>query len=163
MIRPATYEDTQSITHIYNHYVENTTVTFEEQVVKRSDMQTRITAITNLGLPWLVYEKASKVIGYAYASQWNTRSAYRNTIEVTIYLSPHCVGKGLGTALYQALFTQLKDDGYHTAIAGITLPNPASINLHEKLGLRKVGHFKQVGYKFGRWLDVGYWQSNLKG
>jgi phosphinothricin acetyltransferase len=73
------------------------------------------------------------------------------------------VGKGLGTALYQALFTQLKDDGYHAAIAGITLPNPASINLHEKLGLRKVGHFKQVGYKFGRWLDVGYWQSNLKG
>jgi phosphinothricin acetyltransferase len=108
-----------------------------------------------------VAEDAGAVIGYAYAAKWNARSAYRHTVETSIYLSHLSVSRGWGTRLYQTLFDMLRNQSIHVVIGGITLPNPASIALHEKFGIKKVAHFMEVGYKFGQWLDVGYWQSEL--
>ncbi|HEV7431928.1 MAG TPA: GNAT family N-acetyltransferase, partial [Steroidobacteraceae bacterium] len=93
-----------------------------------------------------------------YASRWKGRCAYRYSVESTVYLEPLAVGQGLGTALYSALFARLQELGCHVVIGGIALPNAASVALHEKFGMRQVAHFAQVGNKFGRWVDVGYWQ-----
>jgi phosphinothricin acetyltransferase len=108
-----------------------------------------------------VAEIQNEVAGYAYASQWRSRSAYRYTAESTVYLDPVHTGKGIGNALYKDLIERLKAMGIHVVMGVITLPNPPSIALHEKLGFKKAAHFVEVGYKFGRWLDVGYWQLNL--
>jgi len=162
MIRAATESDAQAIADIYNYYIKNTVVTFEEQAISKNDILERMEKITGANLPWLVAEDGGVVIGYAYAGKWNVRSAYRDTVESTVYLSHSSVAKGWGTRLYQALFDTLRDKSIHTIIGGITLPNPASIALHEKFGMKKVAHFQEVGYKFGQWLDVGYWQMELK-
>jgi L-amino acid N-acyltransferase YncA len=162
MIRAATESDAQAIADIYNYYIKNTVVTFEEQPISKSEILERIEKVTGSSLPWLVAEDGGVVIGYAYAGKWNVRSAYRHTVETTIYLSSSSISKGWGTQLYQALFDILRDKSIHIVIGGITLPNPASIALHEKFGMKKVAHFPEVGYKFGQWLDVGYWQMGLK-
>lgn len=161
MIREATTFDAQAITDIYNHYIVNTTATFEEDTVQHTEMQARMQKVHDCNLPWLVCDDGDSILGYAYATKWKERKAYRYAVEITVYLSPTVFGKGLGTELYQALFQQLKQRSIHTVIAGITLPNPASVGLHEKLGLSKVAHFQQVGFKFQQWLDVGYWQRKL--
>jgi L-amino acid N-acyltransferase YncA len=158
MIRPAVTSDTEAIARIYNHYILNTVVTFEEQPVAAIEMAERIKAVELASFPWLVLEQAGQVVGYAYASKWHGRSAYRYAVESTIYLDPVVTGKGLGTALYEALFTILRDMELHTVIGIIALPNETSVALHEKFGMAKVAHFKEVGFKFGRWIDVGYWQ-----
>jgi phosphinothricin acetyltransferase len=108
--------------------------------------------------PWLVWEDGGTVVGYAYASAWKSRSAYRFAVESTIYLTTSRHRSGIGTKLYGALLAELKSRGFHTAVGGIALPNPASIALHEKLGFTKIGQFVEVGRKLGRWVDVGYWQ-----
>ncbi len=163
MIRSVTNEDATSIADIYNYYVTDTVITFETQAITAEDMLQRIVKIQSDNLPWLVAEdNKGKVIGYAYASKWRERFAYRFSVEVTVYLAPNSSGKGIGAKLYQALFAQLKQRSIHSVIGGITLPNQASIALHEKFGLEKVAHFKDVGYKFDQWLDVGYWQGMLK-
>ena len=161
MIRPVKREDAQDITNIYNHYVQNTVITFEEDCIDSNEMVKRITKVTDLNLPWLVIEKNDTLVGYAYATPWKARSAYRFSVEATVYLSPTQQRKGLGTQLYQALFSELKQQSIHAIMGGITLPNPASVALHEKLGMTKVAHFQQVGFKFGQWLDTGYWQLTL--
>jgi len=163
MIRSVAKEDAASIADIYNYYVTDTVITFETQAITAEDMLQRITKIQSDNLPWLVAEDNNgKVIGYAYASKWRERFAYRFSVEVTVYLAPNSSGKGIGTKLYQALFAQLEQRSIHSVIGGITLPNQGSIALHEKFGLEKVAHFKEVGYKFDQWLDVGYWQGMLK-
>jgi L-amino acid N-acyltransferase YncA len=162
MIRAAIESDAQAIADIYNYYIKNTVVTFEELPVSQNDILERIEKVTGSNLPWLVAEDNSVVIGYAYAGKWNMRSAYRHTVESTVYLSNSSLAKGWGTRLYQALFDTLRQKSIHVVIGGITLPNPASIALHEKFGMKQVAHFKEVGYKFGQWLDVGYWQMELK-
>jgi len=96
-----------------------------------------------------------------YASKWHGRSAYRFSTEITVYLAPAHVGRGIGSQLYARLFPILRDRGIHAVIGGIALPNEASVALHEKFGLEKVAHFKEVGYKFDRWIDVGSWQGIL--
>lgn len=161
MIRQATESDAEVIANIYNHYIQNTVITFEESVISAVDIIDRIAKVKNSGLPWLVAEENTEVIGYSYATQWNGRSAYRHTAETAIYLSHTSLSKGWGTKLYDALFSELRLMSIHIVIGGVTLPNPASIALHEKFGMQKVAHFKEVGYKFGKWLDVGYWQVNL--
>ena len=98
--------------------------------------------------------------GYAYAAPWRARAAYRHSVETSIYLAPGAGGRGLGARLYRALFAALPSH-VHAAIGGVSLPNPASVALHERLGFRKVAHFREVGRKFGRWIDVGYWQRLL--
>ncbi|MDD2769970.1 MAG: GNAT family N-acetyltransferase [Methylococcus sp.] len=161
MIRAATENDAESIVRIYNHYVLNTTITFEEESVSSQDMASRIAEVASNALPWLVLEQGNEVVGYAYASKWKGRCAYRFSVETTVYLAPGLGGRGLGSKLYEVLLTQLREKGFHAAIGGIALPNPQSIALHEKFGMTKVAHFKEVGFKFRQWLDVGYWECLL--
>jgi len=160
-IRQAVAADVDAICRIYNHYVLESTVTFEEQAVSSVDMSRRIAETISAALPWLVTEQAGDVKGYACASNWKARSAYRHSTETTIYLAPDALGRGLGTRLYQALLDRLADGGRHVAIGGIALPNDASIALHQRLGFRKVAHFCEVGFKFERWIDTTYWQRML--
>jgi L-amino acid N-acyltransferase YncA len=160
MIRAATTADAAAICAIYNHYVLNTTITFEESAIPPAEMESRIDE-TLPSLPWLVWEQSDAMCGYAYASKWKGRCAYRHSAEVTVYLDPESTGQRIGTHLYTALLADLRARNFHTAIGGIAQPNAASVALHERLGFRKVAHFEQVGWKFGRWVDVGYWQLLL--
>jgi L-amino acid N-acyltransferase YncA len=161
LIRNVKIDDAEAITGIYNPYILNSMITFEEVPVTVEEISRRIEAEISAGYPYLVMEFEHKVVGYAYAGVWRTRAAYRNTVESTVYLEQGLNGKGLGTLLYQALIEELRKKEIHVVLGGITLPNPASVALHEKMGFTKVAHFKEVGYKFGRWLDVGFWQLNL--
>jgi len=156
MIRPIEIEDAKSIAEIYNHYIVNTVVTFEVSPLSTQEMEERILN-NNTNLPWLVYENNSQIMGYAYATDWKTRRAYKQTVETTIYIKAHENGKGIGSILYSELINQLRKN-YHAIIGGISLPNEASIALHEKLGFEKVAHFKEVGFKFNKRIDVGYWE-----
>ena len=157
MIRESILNDAAGICEIYNHYVENTTVTFEETAVLPEEMKERIDTITS-AYPWLVYEDHGHLLGYAYANRWSERAAYRHSVETTVYVHKDAFGRGIGTALYKELLTHLKNKGFHTAIGRLALPNQSSIALHEKLGFQKVGHIKEAGFKFNQWIDVGYWQ-----
>lgn len=160
-IRVAELNDAAAIVAIYNHYISTTTITFEEDPVSSTEMTQRIADVNNAGLPWLVLTIDGKVTGYAYATKWRARSAYRHSVESTIYLDHAFAGRGLGRALYGALLDALGKREFHRVIGGIALPNEASVRLHESLGFRKVAHFTEVGKKFERWVDVGYWELNL--
>jgi len=161
MIRDATQDDADAIASIYNHFVISTSISFEEEAVTASEMARRIADVQAAGLPWLVVEEGDAVAGYAYATKWRVRHAYRYSVESSVYLLPEKSGQGLGTVLYTALLNRLRDSNYHLVIAGIALPNAGSIALHEKFGFEKVAQFSEVGYKFNRWTDVGYWQMKL--
>jgi L-amino acid N-acyltransferase YncA len=149
------------IAAIYNHYVEQTIVTFEEAPVSDAGMAARLDEVRSESLPWLVAEEAGRLVGYASASKWKSRSAYRFSAEITVYVEPAHARRGIGSKLYSRLFPLLQARGIHAVIGGIALPNEASVALHEKFGMRKVAHFPEVGFKFGRWIDVGYWQRTL--
>ena len=156
-VRPATSDDAADIARIYNHYVRETVVTFEEREVAGVDMADRLDAVRAHRLPWLVALHAGTLVGYAYAGLWKPRSGYRHSVESTIYLDQAHRGAGLGKRLYERLLAALPE-GVHAVIGGIALPNAASVALHERLGFIKVAHFHEVGFKFQRWIDVGYWQ-----
>ena len=156
-IRPVTLDDARVISGIYNPYIADTVITFEEHPVKATEMARRIAAVIPR-LPWLLLEQDGRVMGYAYASPWRERTAYRHSVETTIYLESRFAGQGMGKRLYDALLQDLRKMGLHTAFGVISLPNPASVALHEKSGFTKVGHLAEAGWKFGRWVDVGYWQ-----
>jgi len=158
MIREAKPEDADRIVEIYNYYIANTVITFEEVLISSDEMKKRI---SEASLPWLVYYENHSILGYAYANKWKGRCAYKFSVEVTVYLSPISKSKGIGSKLYKKLFSCLKEKQIHVVMGGISLPNAASIALHEKFGMEKVAHFKQVGFKFGKWIDVGYWQVML--
>jgi len=160
-VRAAHADDAQAIAAIYNPFIANTTISFEEQAVTDAEMARRIADVQAAGLPWLVMEQDGKLAGYAYATKWRVRHAYRFSVESSVYLAPEFTGRGVGSALYSALLERLDVLGCHLVIGGIALPNDASIALHEKLGFEKVAQFREVGFKFGRWLDVGYWQKTL--
>ena len=159
-VRPATAADAEAIARIYSYYIVHTTISFEEQPVCAAEMAGRITEVLSSSLPWLVAEHAGLVVGYAYAGKWKGRFAYRYSVETSVYLDPEFTGQGFGTRLYQALLAMLRDRSIHVVIGGIALPNEASVALHERLGFAKVAHFKEVGCKFGQWIDVGYWQTS---
>ena len=160
MIRPVTKADAAQIAAIYNHYVNETIITFEEEPIGKAEMARRIKEVS-ADLPWLVAVEGDRVLGYAYASKWKSRCAYRYSVESTVYLAPDATGRGLGTRLYTALIAELKRRSYHSIIGGVALPNAASVALHEKMGFKKVAHFKEVGWKFKQWIDVGYWELIL--
>ena len=160
-VRPATADDAAAVARIYSHYILHTTISFEEQPVGATEMAARIAEVVSGCLPWLAAEQAGQVVGYAYAGKWKGRHAYRYSVETSVYLDPRFTGQGIGTCLYRALLAALREKSIHVAIGGIALPNEASIALHERLGFGKVAHFKEVGHKFGRWIDVGYWQICL--
>lgn len=154
IIRKATIIDAKSIASIYNYYVATCITTFAEIAITIEDSITNI----NNSILWLVCEKNNEIVGYAYASKWKDRCAYQFSVECSVYLKPNVLNKGIGTKLYTQLFIELKKLKLHTVIAGISLPNGASERLHENFGFKKVAHFKDVGYKFDQWIDVGYWQ-----
>jgi len=160
MVRMATVADAPAICAIYNRYVTDTVVTFEERPVDTSEMQSRMRAVLEK-LPWLVLERDGDVAGYAYASPWKTRIGYRFAVESSIYLAPAHTGRGFGTVLYRSLLDALRARHVHCVIGGAALPNPASVALHEKLGFTRVAHFRENGFKFGGWIDVAYWQCLL--
>jgi phosphinothricin acetyltransferase len=161
IIRPALPSDAVAIATIYNHFVINTMITFEEDAVSASEIQRRIQAVVDNGLCWYVAELADSIVGYAYAAPWRVRSAYRYSVETTVYVAADYPARGIGSQLYQTMIDHLRDCGIHAVIGGITHPNPASVALHEKCGFKKVAHFEQVGYKFNQWIDVGYWELVL--
>jgi phosphinothricin acetyltransferase len=162
MIRSATAADADAIAEIYNYYVTETIVTFEEEPVDATEIARRIESVQRAGLPWLVAEQGGEVKGYAYATQWKERIGYRTSVETTVYLAKNATGRGLGSKLYAELFKLLEEKGLHSAIGGVALPNPGSVHLHEKFGMKKVAEFEEVGTKFGRWVNVGYWQRFFK-
>jgi phosphinothricin acetyltransferase len=160
-LRFASSADAASICAIYNPYVATTAITFEEEAVTPQDMAQRIADVGAANLPWLVLEVDGKVAGYAYATKWRVRPAYRYSVESTVYLDRAFAGQGLGRLLYGALLDELRKREVRVVIGGIALPNESSVGLHEKLGFLKVAHFTEVGMKFGRWIDVGYWELHL--
>ncbi|MEB8433430.1 GNAT family N-acetyltransferase [Cocleimonas sp. KMM 6892] len=161
LIRSVTTDDAAAICEVYNYYIENTCISFEYDPVSVEEMTRRISATTE-SYPWIVYEQQGKIIGYAYANKYAVREAYKGTLEVTIYTENGNGEKGLGTKLYQHLFDLIDNTtSAHTLMSIIALPNEASVKLHEKLGFEKAGHFKEVGFKFDQWVDVGHWQKML--
>ena len=161
MIRTVNQKDASQIANIYNHYILHSTITFEETPISPDEMEQRISKHSPTH-PWFVYEEKNHVVAYAYATPWKNRSAYKHSVETSIYINHSSVGKGIGTQLYTYLIDHLKEQKHHSLIGGIALPNEASIHLHEKLEFKKVAHFKEVGYKFNQWVDVGYWQLILQ-
>jgi L-amino acid N-acyltransferase YncA len=165
MIRDAVSSDAAELAEIYNHYVVNTVVTFEEEPVSADTMAARLADVQALGLPWLVFEGndqgVRRLLAYAYAARWKPRSSYRFSVEITVYAAPDTARRGLGSALYTELFQRLRTLGVHAAVGGIALPNEASVALHEKFGMTQIAQFREIGFKAGRWIDVGYWQLIL--
>lgn len=157
MIRRATLEDAARVAEIYNHYIEHTVVTFEEVPLSDNEIAERMESV-NRNYDWVVFEENDQILGFAYVTEWNKRSAYRFTAELTVYLDPLCKQRGIGSALYAHLIHMYEAKGIQSFIGGITLPNPASVRLHEKFGFKKAAHYEKVGFKQNRWLDVGYWQ-----
>ncbi|MBT5032271.1 MAG: N-acetyltransferase [Proteobacteria bacterium] len=163
MIRSVKISDAESVSNIYNYYVSNSIATFEEEAVSPKEMESRFDKNASDNLPWLVAEDGmGEVIAYAYAGKWSGRCAYKHSVEISVYLSHTVTSQGWGTRLYEALFTSLKELPIHVVIGGIALPNATSVALHEKFGMQKVAHFNEVGFKFGKWIDVGYWQATIK-
>ena len=158
-IRAATAADAAAIAAVYRPYVTDSAISFESEPPRAGEMAGRMAAEPRM--PWLVAERAGAVVGYAYASAHRERAAYRWAADVSVYLAETERGRGTGRSLYARLFAALRALGYVAAYAGIALPNPASVGLHESMGFRPVGVYRQVGYKFGRWHDVGWWQLAL--
>jgi len=161
VIRPAEPADLEAIAAIYAHYVEHTVVTFDFETPPPEAWAQRLRAAEGRGHPWLVALAQDAVAGYAYAAPFRAKPAYARTVETTIYLHPDRTGEGLGRALYVALLDELVALDLHLAVAGMTLPNPASQHLHRSLGFEPVGTFAQVGRKFDRWHDVEFLQRRL--
>jgi phosphinothricin acetyltransferase len=161
-IRVATANDAAAIQAIYAPIVERTFISFETEPPSIDEMQRRIQS-TLESLPWLVYlDDIGRVAGYAYASMHGERQAYRWSVNVSVYLREDARGKGVGRRLYETLLPLLASLGYYQVFAGIALPNPASVALHESFGFLPLGAYRNVGHKLGAWRDVGYWQLELR-
>ncbi len=161
MIRSATAADFDVIAAITAYYVEHTAIHFAYQAPTADELRAQWDGPTGRH-PWLVLDDGA-VRGYAKAGTWRAREAYRGCAEVGLYLAPDQRGRGHGPALLAALLVELTARGFHVAIAGIALPNPASVALHERAGFTAVGTFREVGWKLDAWHDVGFWQRPLTG
>ncbi len=151
-IRPASPEDAEVLLAIYAHYVRTSPVSFELDPPSLDEFRARI-AKAQSRWEWLVADEAGELVGYAYGTQHRERPAYRFTVETSAYVKDGCGGRGIGSALYWELLDRLTLRGYCTAVAGITLPNDASVALHRTVGFQTVGVFPRIGWKFGRWHD----------
>jgi phosphinothricin acetyltransferase len=159
-LRFAVDADAPGIAAIYAPIVRDTAISFEVDPPDAAEIQRRIESTTAF-LPWLVCDDGGEVAGYAYASQHRTRAAYQWSVDVSVYIHADHRGRGLGRALYTALLDILRTQRLYNAYAGITLPNAASVGLHEAVGFRRLGVYKSVGYKLGGWHDVGWWEMAL--
>lgn len=157
VVRRAIRSDARSVARIYNRYIRESTVTFEETPLEVSEVESRF----DRSLFWFVIEDEGEARGYAYASPYHRRAAYRHAVEISVYIEYGFEGRGFGTRLYEAVFRELEGREIHVAVGVVALPNPGSVALHERFGMEKVAHFKEVGRKFGRWIDVGHWQKIL--
>lgn len=159
--RIATVADARELQEIYAPYVRDTCISFETEPPTVEEMALRIAAVSERW-PWLVCEEGGRILGYAYASAHRARAAYRWSVDAAVYVQQGARRRGIGTALYGALFPLLRLQGFFNAYAGITLPNAASVGLHEAMGFRPVGVYRDVGYKMGAWRDVGWWHLALR-
>ena len=158
--RAAKPTDAQGILDIYAPIVEQTAISFETEVPDEATIGERIKSYSD-SHAYLVSEDEDRILGYAYGSSFRPREAYRNSVEVTVYVHPQARGHGIAKNLYTALFGKLLEKQFHTALAGIALPNEASVALHRVLGFEPVGIFRDVGFKLGQWHDVQWWQKPL--
>jgi L-amino acid N-acyltransferase YncA len=159
--RPFDWRDVPAITAIYRPYVTDTVITFELEPPSEATMAGRFGAMLELQHPLIIAERAGEVVGYAYASFYRPRPAYRFTCEDSIYLRQDVVGQGIGSALLTELMAQSKAAGFTQMIGVITAERANSVRLHEKAGFRYVGLYEAVGYKFDRWLDIVHMQKAL--
>ncbi|MHB8233171.1 MAG: arsinothricin resistance N-acetyltransferase ArsN1 family B [Solirubrobacteraceae bacterium] len=160
IVRPASAQDAQACAAIYAPYVRDTAITFETEPPSQEEMVRRIAACSE-SHAWLVLEQAGRVVGYAYGGRFAARPAYRWASEVSVYLEQGRRRTGGGRALYEALFAALSQRGYRMAVAGMTLPNEASVALHRALGFQPVGTYRRIGFKHGAWHDVAWCQRAL--
>ena len=159
--RRATADDAAEIAAIYAPYVRDTIISFETEAPDAAEMTARIERIGSQ-YPWLTASADGRVVGYAYACENRSRLAYRWSVDAAVYLDAPAQRKGIGRALYRRLFALLRAQGYVNAFAGISLPNAASVALHEAMGFTSIGVYRNVGYKLGAWRDVGWWQLALR-
>lgn len=160
-VRLATAADGAAIAGIYAPIVRDTAISFEAVPPAADEMSARITATSSFA-PWLVSTRAGEIAGYAYAARHRERAAYQWSVDVSVYVAAAHHRRGVARALYQVLFRLLALQGFHTAHAGIALPNPASVALHESLGFVPIGIYPSVGWKHGAWRDVGWWRLPLR-
>lgn len=161
VIRLATEDDSNSVLEIYAPFIKQTIITFELEVPTLSEFRKRM-AVIQKKYPWVLCEFNNDVVGYAYASQFNVRAAYDWSVDFSIYIKPQFHGKKIGKALYFALFKLLKLQGYYNAYAGITLPNSKSESFHQSFGFMPIGVYQNVGYKFGGWHDVKWFEFKIQ-
>lgn len=161
MIRDISLADAKQIADIYNYYIRETIITFEEEVVSAQDIEQRIKKVTAKGYPFFVYEENGVVVGYAYLSNWRERSAYDITLETSVYLNHNSIGSGIGSVLYKELIVRAKKINIHSLIGVISLPNDESRKLHKKFNFELIGNFKESGKKFDKLIDVEFWQLIL--
>ena len=159
-IRVAEDRDADAVAAIYAPAVTDRSTSFEVTPPDAEEMRRRIVTVL-LRFPWLVCESSGTVLGYVYAAAHRERAAYRWSVDVAAYVSAEAHRRGIARALYTALFEILVLQGYRNAYAGITLPNPASVAMHEAMGFQRVGIYHQVGYKFGEWHDVAWFERPL--
>jgi phosphinothricin acetyltransferase len=160
VIRQVRADDAPALRDIYNYYVANTVITFEEEELAPGEMERRIRDTAG-NYPWLVWEEGGELLGYAYVHEWHRRTAYRFSAEDSIYLRRDALGQGRGKQLLGRLIAETRKAGIHALMSVITLPNEGSVALHESFGFKKAGVFREIGYKMGRRLDVGYWELLL--
>jgi phosphinothricin acetyltransferase len=162
LVRTAVADDLPALTAIYNHYVVNTTITFDLHPFTLAERRAWFDEHAASGRHrLLVAEDAGAVVGYATSSRWRPKAAYDTTVETSVYCRADVIGRGVGTALYTALFDALRSEDIHRVVAGVSQPNPASVALHERFGFRPVGVFRGVGRKFGRFWDVAWFERPL--
>jgi phosphinothricin acetyltransferase len=161
IVRSAAEADAEACAAIYRPHVESSATSFEERAPDAAEMRTRITELSTTH-PWLVAEEEGRVLGFAYACPHRSRAAYRWAVDVSAYVEADQRGRGIGRSLYQALLEELREQGFYVACAGITLPNAASVALHEGFGFAPVGVYRRIGWKDGDWQDVGWWQLQLR-
>jgi L-amino acid N-acyltransferase YncA len=161
LLRPFQWSDVPAITTIYRHYVENTAITFDTEAPGEEAIAEKYAGLKKLRHPLIVAERQGKVLGYAYASFYRPRAAYRFTCEDSIYLDPTETGRGLGKLMLTELLAQSKAFGFKQMLAVCTADSVSSIAAHGKFGFERVGYYKSVGYKFDRWHDIVHLQKAL--
>jgi len=160
-LRVATLDDAAAVAAVYRPYVASTPISLEIEPPDEDEMRRRIQS-TVTAYPWLICEERGEVVGYAYGGQHGSRAGYRWSVDSSVYIHSSFHRRGVGRALYTSLFRMLAAQGFVSLYAGVTLPNPGSVAIHESFGFRPVGVYRNAGFKAGTWYDVGWWQRGLQ-